>query len=446
MLRRKKLSVVLCQLGVQYSQYANGQPQLNIPLALGYLVSGLEVTGLLEKCHVEVLDLFHSLYASDSAVVNRILKPEPDVVGFSCYSWNIGRTLSMASKIAAKRPDIFIVLGGPEATEQSENILEKHAPISAIIRGEGEEAFAKLISGLLKNDLSTKIPGLSIRLKNTIHHASVLAMVSDITKFPSPYERGYLKITDYGSLNIETVRGCIFHCDYCYYPKQFRHIRAFPLERIISEVRYAIKAGISHGYLMDPVFNMPDRVEPLCEAIASENTNRQIIFQTEARAELIDEKVAALFQKANIRHVELGLQSTNPKALRQINRSFIPGSFTRAVELLQDAGIHIRVGIIIGLPKDRLVDVEHTLDYVISLGVGDIQCFLLQVLPGTPLWRKAESLGIEHQKFPPYYIKRNRELSEEEILLAYSHAVERIRLLNNRQRQSPDLSLTGFQE
>jgi radical SAM superfamily enzyme YgiQ (UPF0313 family) len=438
---RKPMRLMLCQLGVQYRSFGSGQPHLSVPLALGYLVSGLDAAGLLQSCKVNILGPDFSLYAADAAIINEILKYRPAVVGFSCYCWNIRRTLFIASGLKAQQPDIFIVLGGPEATENSGDILSKHLYISAVVRGEGEEAFPRLIAGLLEDNLPVGIPGLSIRLRGMVHHSPQLAYVTDIGRYPSPYEKGYLDIGRYGSLNIETVRGCIFHCDYCYYPKQFTRIRAFDLDRLKREVKLAAKAGISKGYLMDPVFNLPGRVGPLCRAIADGNEQGQISFQTEARAELIRRETAELFYLANIRSVEIGLQTTNQAALRHINRTFSPGSFSRAVETLQKAGIHVRVGIITGLPGDRIIDVEHTLDFLMELGIEDIQCFLLQVLPGTRLRARAGELGLVYMPEPPYYIIQNRELSEEEIHLVYAYARKRIRLLSHKEPYSPDLTM-----
>ncbi len=64
----------------------------------------------------EILPTGVSNYASDMGIVESILQRDPWMVGFTCYLWNIDRTLWIARQLKAVRPDLCIVLGGPEIT------------------------------------------------------------------------------------------------------------------------------------------------------------------------------------------------------------------------------------------------------------------------------------------------------------------------------------------
>jgi len=70
----------------------------------------------------------------------------PDVIAFSVYIWNVEMTLKIAENIKQIYPDIKIILGGPEVSYNSKELLEKYEFIDYICLGEGEESFPNLIS------------------------------------------------------------------------------------------------------------------------------------------------------------------------------------------------------------------------------------------------------------------------------------------------------------
>ena len=52
-----------------------------------------------------------------------------DLLGLSCYVWNITPLLSLARAVKARRPDVRIVLGGPEAGPAADEILAENPEI-----------------------------------------------------------------------------------------------------------------------------------------------------------------------------------------------------------------------------------------------------------------------------------------------------------------------------
>jgi radical SAM superfamily enzyme YgiQ (UPF0313 family) len=67
-----------------------------------------------------------------------IIKSDFDVVAFSCYIWNVEKTLEVAGRIKALRPDVKIILGGPEVSYDAEELLLKNTFIDFVLGGEGE--------------------------------------------------------------------------------------------------------------------------------------------------------------------------------------------------------------------------------------------------------------------------------------------------------------------
>ena len=84
---------------------------------------------------------------SEDFIFSEIYKMKPDVIGFSCYIWNMEMILNIASVLRKILPKIKIIFGGPEVSYEFDYILEnKLADI--IIVGEGEKTAFELISFL----------------------------------------------------------------------------------------------------------------------------------------------------------------------------------------------------------------------------------------------------------------------------------------------------------
>src|SRR5262249_49692512 len=73
---------------------------------------------------------------------------DPWLVGFTCYLWNIERTLWVARELKRRRPGVRVVLGGPEITPDNAWVIDTPDYDFAVI-GEGEQTFAQLLLGLL---------------------------------------------------------------------------------------------------------------------------------------------------------------------------------------------------------------------------------------------------------------------------------------------------------
>ena len=71
------------------------------------------------------------------------------IVAFSCYIWNISKTIQVAGKIKQLNPDCLILLGGPEVSHEWNNIISCNN-IDLIITGEGEIPFKQLLRNFLK--------------------------------------------------------------------------------------------------------------------------------------------------------------------------------------------------------------------------------------------------------------------------------------------------------
>ena len=380
----------------------------NVPLAAGYLKMLASQRGLDQAYDIQIFPPKLANSLSDWGIVEAVLAREPWLVGFTCYLWNIDRTIWICQQLKARRPDLQIVLGGPEITADNGWVLEQPCVDFASI-GEGEQTFAELLVALHENSTPPQqIAGLWCR-SNPAPPAfrQPLPHLNDIS---SPYLVGILDAADERMLMLETIRGCIFKCKFCYYPKAYDALYFVSREKIVANLQHAAERGAREVVLLDPTLNQRRDFDDFLKLLSDNNPRqpdgtRQFTYFGELRAEGINIETARLLREANFSEVEIGLQSVDPLAQDLMDRRNNMKAFERGVRAIIDAGIRVKVDLIIGLPGDTEASIRRGYEYLSSTGLfTDVQVFNLAILPGTAFRAEAEMLGLKFQPRPPYYV------------------------------------------
>lgn len=344
-------------------------------------------------------------------VTYRLSRMEPDVIGFSVMCWNARAVYDACRFLRLVLPDVYIVLGGPEVGPIAEEVLDENPAVDAVVRGEGEEAFAELLLALSKGRSPGRVEGVTARRDGKIVSAPDRALIPDLDVLPSPYLSGALEPLD-GVAYIETYRGCPHRCGYCYEGKGFGRIRSFSQERVEAEVAAVASApGVRTFTFIDPIFNLTrERLEWLT-ALMEPHARRGIGLHTiEVDIERVGAEEAAMLRRAGVISVETGPQSTGTAALEACRRRFDRERFVSGVEALKAEGIAVECDLIVGLPGDRPDDVISGMDFIAGLDPGRLQMSTLHVLPGTDLWDRAEEFGLVYNPAPPHEITLTREI------------------------------------
>jgi radical SAM superfamily enzyme YgiQ (UPF0313 family) len=403
----------------------------NVPLAAAYLKVFAERKGLGHFYDIEVFAARLANALGDHAIVEAVARREPWLVGFTCYLWNIERTLWVARELKRRRPGVRIVLGGPEVTADNAWVLDT-ADYDFAVVGEGEQTFAQLLLGLLGDDTPpVAIPGLFVPPAGPgprFHPGCGPAPRSplpDLNLVGSPYLAGVLDVADEGTLLLETSRGCRFRCKFCYYWKSYDKTYYLADETIRASLRHAADRGAREVFLLDPTLNQRKDFADLLRLLAAWNPGGRFTYFGELRAEGVTEETARLLREANFTEVEVGLQSIDPGAMALMDRKNNLRAFERGVRSMMAEGIRVKVDLIIGLPGDDAASVRRGLHYLRDNGLGsDVQVFNLAVLPGTPFREEAAGLGLAHQPRPPYYVLNTPRLGRADLFGLMQEAQE----------------------
>ena len=181
-------------------------------------------------------------------------------------------------------------------------------------------------------------------------------------------------------------------CDYCDFTKlqYFRNFAISYLEALKDELKsYPIKdlktiyvGGGTPTALEDDLF------EELLKIIDMYTDGVQE-YTFEANPESLSISKIRLLKEHSVNRVSLGVQTTNDKILKTVNRDHSFSEVQEAIKNLREAGIdNINVDLILGLPHTSEKILKEDLRNILSLDVKHISCYGLTVNPHTVLFTK----------------------------------------------------------
>lgn len=331
-----------------------------------------------------------------------------DVVAFSVYIWNVEQTLIICQNLKQLLPNTKIILGGPEVTYCSKELLEKYKFIDYIIVGEGEETFPKLINGEINNHVSYQ--------KNGEIHVGVIGIVEDTTTIPCIAE-SIVENYDGKIVYIETVRGCPYNCSYCL-SSTIKGIRPFAMERVKRELLILMNAKVRLVKFVDRTFNYDKkRALEIWKFILANNVCSE--FHFEISAHLIDDEMLEFLKTVppNTFRLEIGVQSTNEETIRAINRKtdfMVLSDVTRKIASFKNIPLHL--DLIAGLPYEDYERFKISFNEVYNLEPNELQLGFLKLLKGCQITNEKEKYNYKYTVNPPYEVLENDFINFSELM------------------------------
>jgi radical SAM superfamily enzyme YgiQ (UPF0313 family) len=357
----------------------------------------------------------------DDYILRRLYKNKPDILGFSCYIWNIEKTARIASAIRLLLPDALIIFGGPEMKAEYEPYIEKGIA-DIIIPGEGEKPLSAILNGNRLTDIGGIVCAPALLCANPKKNAPFPLKPLDLSDIPFPYPQTP-KAFENKILYYEASRGCSSSCAYCTSGGQ--QLRLKPLETVFNELAVFIGAHVKRVKFTDRTFNAREDFAMAIWRYLAKRDNGITCFHFEIAADLLSEDAVTLLgqTRAGLFQFEIGVQSVNPGALKTINRKTdLTRLFENVKKIKTINNIHLHLDLIAGLPGETLDSFIEGFNAVYDLSPHHIQLGFLKLLKGTPLRENAQKLGLIHSPCPPYEILSTPHLSYDDLLLLKSVA------------------------
>lgn len=316
---------------------------------------------------------------------------------------------------ARKYSKAKIITGGSGFSLFPEKLFNLLQPDFGIV-GEGEQAIAELITNLENGKSVTSIEGLVCRDQDKVvinqrHHF--------LQSLELEFEPGLMEFywQHSGMLNIQTKRGCPYHCIYCTYPLiEGNQVRTLDTEKIVETLKkISAEKNINYVFFTDSVFNISNSYNiELAERIIQSGIN--IHWGAYFSPHLLDERQLALFQKAGLTHVEFGTESLSDAQLKNYGKQFTFEEVLEKSELCNRLRVFFCHSMILGGYGETEDTLTETFENSKKIRNTVFFPFIgMRIYPGTPLHRIAIAEGMFTEKDellePVYYLSKNIDIS-----------------------------------
>lgn len=349
-------------------------------------------------------------------ILKGIFRRQPEVLCISCYIWNISLVKEVIREIHKILPDTAIWLGGPEVSYDSEKVLSECPQVTGIMKGEGEETFLELAGHYLENIYTLEeIRGITYR-KNQEIVDNGWREVMDLSKVPFVYS--HLEEFKNRIIYYESSRGCPFSCSYCLSSVD-KKLRFRDLELVKKELQFFLDQKVPQVKFVDRTFNCNHNHAMAIWTYLTEHDNGITNFHFEIAADLLNEEEIALIRRMRpgMIQLEIGVQSTNEKTIREIHRKMDFAKVSSVVRKIQEGhNVHQHLDLIAGLPFEDYESFGKSFDQVYALRPQQLQLGFLKVLKGSYMYQQSENYGCFYQDQEPYEVLFTRWVSYEEIL------------------------------
>ncbi len=335
-------------------------------------------------------------------VAEVILAQNPRIVGLGVYIWNVLPTTELVAILKRIRPELIIILGGPEVSFDCEQ-QEIVRLVDHVITGEADLKFAEVCRRLLTEAGASSVPALP---------RIIPAELPDLAKLVLPYDLYDERDAAHRVIYVEASRGCPFTCEFCLSSLDVP-VRAVPLEPFLGAMQCLLDRGVRQFKFVDRTFNLNLVTSRAILEFFLERWQPGLFVHFEMVPDRLPEALREVIARfpAGALQFEVGIQSFDPEVGRLISRR---QNFDRLEEnfhwLREHSGVHIHADLIVGLPGESLESFAAGFDRLLALRPQEIQVGVLKRLRGTPIVRHDVAWSMKYNPQPPYEILQNRLL------------------------------------
>jgi radical SAM superfamily enzyme YgiQ (UPF0313 family) len=379
-------------------------------------------------------------------IAEALLAREPRILGLGVYIWNVTQTTEVVAVIKRLRPEVKIILGGPEVSYETagQKIVEF---ADHVITGEADLKFAEVCRVLLnavpltlthsrgereqqsqfsvKSNSPSNHPafGLASGGKPVLPHPSgegrgeglpkiIPAELPDLARLELPYDFYAEADIAHRIVYVEASRGCPFTCEFCLSSLDIP-VRQVPLDKFLAAMQRLLDRGLKQFKFVDRTFNLHIATSKAILEFFLARYQPGMFFHFELVPDRLPEELRAVIVKfpPGSLQFEVGIQTFNPEVGQNISRR---QNYERLAEnfafLRSETSIHIHADLIVGLPGETLASFAAGFDKLIALGPQEIQVGILKRLRGTPIVRHDVEWQMIYNPQPAYELLQNKLL------------------------------------
>ncbi|HEV8293160.1 MAG TPA: radical SAM protein [Tepidisphaeraceae bacterium] len=379
--------IVLTTLNARYAHAAFG---------LRYLMANL---GTLRQCAVLVE---FDINQRPIDMLEAILAQSPKIVGLGVYIWNVEPATRLVADLKRLRPDIVVIVGGPEVSYEMDQ-QEICRLADYVITGEADLAFAEVCRGILEG----RRPLMKI----------IAAELPQFENLVLPYELYDERDVAHRVIYVEASRGCPFKCEFCLSSLDVP-VRNVPLEAFLAAMKSLFDRGVRHFKFVDRTFNLNLKIGQRILQFFLELYRPGLFLHFEMIPDRLPEGLRELIKKfpAGALQFEVGIQTFNDEVAERISRRQDNFRVEENLRFLRaETGVHVHADLIVGLPGEDIASFAAGFDRLVSLAPQEIQVGILKRLRGTPIVRHDQEWGMIYSPHAPYEVLATKTMDFETI-------------------------------
>ena len=399
---------------ISANRYTNPYPVY--PIGVSYLKTYIQKN--LPHYQVDVFDFNLGNYAS---LIEKLKEYQPGYIGISLRNIDGANSFDRSSFISGYKEivetiransQVPVVIGGAGFSIYPQPVFDALRPDFGIT-GEGEQAWVNLISCLDEGKDYSQIEGLVYYNKSNefIRNPHVNYLKNLELQFEDSIIDFYWEKS--GMLNIQTKRGCCYHCIYCSYPViEGRKIRTLNADLIVENLlRLNRKKGINYVFFTDSVFNLDKEYNmELAEKII--RSGLKIKWGAYFSPSNLTDEEMALYKQSGLTHIEFGTESLSDTQLKNYGKHFTFADVKAASDLALKHNIFYAHFLILGGYGETDRTICETMENSKQLNYTVFFPFVgMRIYPNTRLQQLAIEEGVISPSDlllqPTYYISKN---------------------------------------
>lgn len=379
------------------------------PVGLGYIATSIKRAGY----DFDLLDI-DAYRFSDEEVATFISHKKYDVVCMGTIVTAYNKVKKMCSLIREKHPEAIIIVGNTVASSIPDILLNQTEADIAVL-GEGDITIVEILDTIKKNESFECIQGIAYLVGDRVQKTPKRKVIRDINSLPFidrsifdieiyiknvqeqahtalPAERSTLR-----GMHINTARGCIANCTFCYHVFKNEPYRTRNSENIIEEIRELIQQyDVNYFDFADELtfFNKKQAYDFAKKLVDS---GLKFYWTGNCRAGIFDRdedmEIIRIMKQAGCYGISFSLENASPEILKSMNKNITVDMFSTQASLIRRAGLPVWTSLVFGYPQETPESIAATFDVCIENKIYPSIGYLLPQ-PGSVMYDYARESGL----------------------------------------------------
>jgi radical SAM superfamily enzyme YgiQ (UPF0313 family) len=380
--------------------FVPGQPDFAVlanrmaPIGIMGLASWLEKHGHPTQLHDCLGPYARTGAGAIEANAQIVLDTKPELVGFSATTSAFMDAVEMAALIKERAPHITVVFGNVHVSSLGTPILDHFPEIDYLVIGEGEGAMLELadgkrpaeISNLCWRDASGKAIANPRRHRILDLDELPFPAYEKLAGFPHDYHLPLFTYVKRHGATMITSRGCPYTCSFCDRTVFERLYKTNSAEYVHANMLHLRdRFGVHHINFYDDLFTAKkQRVQELCEVLISKPLGMQ--FNCAIRAGHTSLEMLKLLKRAGALQVSMGIESADAEMMERHKAGVTLEEVRKTVHDIHAAGLRAKGLFIFGMPGETEETFKTTSDFILELGLDEMNMTKFAPLHGAPIW------------------------------------------------------------